>query len=232
MAVRAGSGQKAGCGGGPVGRGAVGRSAWSSSRPASTGRSPTTVLWLTDVYGLDIRCGKITPYKVAERLLLDVQQIIPLPEASGSTVQIRRKQTQARAVHSDGRDWTQYEVITPDGRSGPLRKRSAVLTMATALHRAGLTAHQLTTAIPPSRFLPVDGILSGEELATALLTAYLGATKRLGRRFLDAPLHDLGRTRVVSRFGEPAPSLCSTGSSPWRRVTSATSRRTPMTSEL
>ena len=56
----------------------------------------TTVLWLTDVYGLDIRCVRLTPYKVAERLLLDVQQIIPLPEAGELTVQIRRKQTQAR----------------------------------------------------------------------------------------------------------------------------------------
>jgi hypothetical protein len=66
----------------------------------------TTVLWLTDVYGLDIRCVRLTPYKVAERLLLDVQQIIPLPEAGELTVQIRRKQTQARVASSDGRDWT------------------------------------------------------------------------------------------------------------------------------
>jgi hypothetical protein len=160
----------------------------------------TTVLWLTDVYALDIRCVKLIPYKVAERLLLDVQQIIPLPEASELTVQIRRKQTLARAVSSDGRDWTQYEVITPDGRSGPLRKRWAVLAMATALHKAGVTAHQLTTAIPRSRFLPVDGTLSGEDLAKAFLATYPGSAKRLGRWFLDAPLHDLGRTWVVSKM--------------------------------
>ena len=35
------------------------------------------------------RAVKLTPYKVAERLLLDVQYIIPLPEASELTVQIR-----------------------------------------------------------------------------------------------------------------------------------------------
>ncbi|WP_433826429.1 hypothetical protein ACQP2E_30710 [Actinoplanes sp. CA-015351] len=160
----------------------------------------TTVLWLTDVYGLDIRCVKLTPYKVAERLLLDVQQIIPLPEAGELTIQIRRKQTQARAVSSDGRDWTQYEIVTPEGRSGPLRKRWAVLTMATALHKAGVTAHQLTTAIPRSRFLPVEGVLSGEELAKAFLATYPGSTKRLGRWFLDAPLHDQGRTWVISKM--------------------------------
>ncbi|GAA3350406.1 hypothetical protein GCM10020358_76190 [Amorphoplanes nipponensis] len=160
----------------------------------------TTVLWLTDVYGVDIRCVKLTPYKIGERLLLDVQQIIPLPEASELTVQIRRKQTQARTVGADGRDWTQYEVVTPEGRSGPLRKRWAVLTMATALHRAGITAHQLTTALPRSRFLPVEGTLTGEELAAAFLARYPGSTKRLGRWFLDSPLHDQGRTWVVSKM--------------------------------
>ncbi|GAA1657315.1 hypothetical protein [Actinoplanes couchii] len=160
----------------------------------------TTVLWLTDVYGLDIRCVKLTPYKVAERLLLDVQQIIPLPEAGELTVQIRRKQNQARAASGDGRDWTQYEIITPSGRSGPLRKRWAVLTMVTALHQAGITAQQLTTAIPRSRFLPVEGVLNGEDLAKAFLATYPGSTKRLGRWFLDAPLHDQGRTWVVSKM--------------------------------
>jgi hypothetical protein len=160
----------------------------------------TTVLWLSDVYGLDIRCVKLTPYKVAERLLLDVQQIIPLPEASELRVQIRRKQTQARAVGADGRDWTQYEVITPDGRSGPLRKRWAVLTMAAALHRAGVTADRLSIALPRSRFRPVEGRLSGEALAEAFLAAYPGPSKRLGRWFLNAPLHDGIRTWVVSKM--------------------------------
>ena len=158
------------------------------------------MLWLTDVYALDIRCIKLTPYKVGERLLLDVQQIIPLPEASELTVQIRRKQTQARVVVSDGRDWTRYEVSTPEGRSGPLRKRWAVLAMATGLHEAGIAADRLATVIPRSRFLPVDGILTGETLSAAFMAAYPGSTKRLGRWFLDAPLHDQGRTWVVSKM--------------------------------
>lgn len=34
----------------------------------------TTVLWLTDLYWLDIRCVRLTPYRVGERLLLDVQR--------------------------------------------------------------------------------------------------------------------------------------------------------------
>ncbi|XVV10826.1 hypothetical protein ACQP2X_39205 [Actinoplanes sp. CA-131856] len=160
----------------------------------------TTVLWLNDVYGLDVRCVRLTPYKVDNRLLLDVQQVIPLPEASQLTVQLRRRQTQARAAGSDNRDWTPYEIITPAGRSEPLRKRRAVLTMVTALHQAGVSAADLATAVPRSRFLSVDGTLAGESLAEAFMSAYPGSRKRLGRWFIDAPLHDSDKTWLVSKM--------------------------------
>jgi hypothetical protein len=39
----------------------------------------TTVLWLTDLYGLDIRCVRLTPYQVGDPLLLDMQHMIPRP---------------------------------------------------------------------------------------------------------------------------------------------------------
>lgn len=160
----------------------------------------TTVLWLNDVYGLDVRCVRLTPYKVDNRLLLDVQQVIPLPEASQLTVQLRRRQTQARAASTDTRDWTPYEIITPAGRTEPLRKRRAVLAMVIALHQAGVTARELATAIPRSRFLPVDGTLTGEQLVQALTSAYPGSHKRLGRWFIEAPLHDDDKTWVLSKM--------------------------------
>ncbi len=36
----------------------------------------SSVLWLTD-HGIDIRCVRLKPYSLGERLLVDVQQIIP-----------------------------------------------------------------------------------------------------------------------------------------------------------
>ncbi|MDP9792942.1 hypothetical protein J2S43_001454 [Catenuloplanes nepalensis] len=160
----------------------------------------TTVLWLNDVYGLDIRCVRLTPYKIDDRLLLDAQQVIPLPEASGLTVQLRRRQTQVRAVSTDTRDWTPYEIITPAGRTEPLRKRRAVLALVTALHQAGVSGADLATVIPKSRFLPVDGTLSGEDLDAAFVAAYPGSYKRVGRWFTEAPLHDGDRTWVLSKM--------------------------------
>ncbi len=129
----------------------------------------TTVLWLTDIYGLDIRCVRLTPYKVGERLLLDVQQVTPLPEAGELTVQLRRRETQARAARTDNRDWTPYVIVTPAGRTEPLRKRRAVLAMVTALHEAGVPASRLSEVLTRSKFLAVDATLTGEELAEALV---------------------------------------------------------------
>lgn len=51
----------------------------------------TTVLWLRE-QGLDINCIRLSPYKLADgRLLLDVQPIIPLPEATQFQTQIGLK---------------------------------------------------------------------------------------------------------------------------------------------
>jgi hypothetical protein len=51
-----------------------------------------------------------------------------------------------------------------------------------------------------SRFLSVDGTLAGESLADAFMSAYPGSRKRLGRWFMDAPLHDGDKTWVVSKM--------------------------------
>jgi hypothetical protein len=73
------------------------------------------VLWLNDVFGMDIRCVRLTPYKVDGRLLLDMQPVIPLPEAEELTVHLRRRETAARAASASGRDWTPYVVIFRTG---------------------------------------------------------------------------------------------------------------------
>lgn len=159
----------------------------------------TTVLWLTDLYGLDIRCVRLTPYRVGERLLLDVQQMIPLPEARELTIQLQRKATQERAIRgTDGRDWTQYVITGPDGDSKPLRKRQAILTMVTTLRAVGVPAREIAKAIPTSRFLSVDGTLAGAELSEAFALTYPKGDP--GRWFMESPVHDEGRTWIVTKM--------------------------------
>ncbi len=59
----------------------------------------TSVLWLSE-RDIDIRCVRMKPYIFEGHVLIDVQQVLPLPEAQEYTVQIREKQIATRAVAS------------------------------------------------------------------------------------------------------------------------------------
>jgi hypothetical protein len=157
----------------------------------------TTVLWLNEVYNLDITCVRLTPYRIEDRLLLDITQLIPLPEAEEFTVKLGRREQATRRA-SDGRDWTQYIVTSPDGESEPLRKRRAVLAMVTALHQAGVPAATLAGAMSRSRFISVTGNLEGDALIEALAANYPKFRANAGRWFVDSPLHDENATWVLS----------------------------------
>jgi hypothetical protein len=162
----------------------------------------TTVLWLNDVYGLDIMCVRLTPYRVAGKLLLDVQQVIPLPEAAELTVQLRRRETAARAAEaSGGRDLTQYVIITPAETSTPLPKRRAVLALVTELQRARVPVAQMAKLLPGApRLLAVEGRLTGEALEDAVVTVHPKVKGNLHRWFLDGAVHDADQTWVLSKM--------------------------------
>lgn len=157
----------------------------------------TTVLWLNEFYGLDITCIRLSPYKHDGRLLLDVQQVIPLPEAEELTVRIRRREQAVREARSQNRDLTKFVVCTPTGESEPLAKRRAVLAMVGALHAAGVPGSILATAIPGNRMRSVDGLLSGEALRTTFMATHDIPAQRALRWFLDHPMQDSGRTWVL-----------------------------------
>jgi hypothetical protein len=55
----------------------------------------TSVLWLNE-RELDIRCVRLRPYILGDRVLLDIQQVLPLPEAEEYQVQIRKKAAEVR----------------------------------------------------------------------------------------------------------------------------------------
>ena len=55
----------------------------------------TSVMWLNE-RDLDIRCVRMRPYRDGARVLVDVQQVIPLPEAEDYVVRIREKAVRER----------------------------------------------------------------------------------------------------------------------------------------
>ena len=63
----------------------------------------TAVLWLRE-RDLDIRCVRLRPYQDGEKRLIDVQQIIPLPEADEYQVQLREKEQVGRKKRAERYD--------------------------------------------------------------------------------------------------------------------------------
>ena len=67
----------------------------------------TAVLWLRD-RAIDIRCVRLRPYQDGENRLIDVQQIIPLPEAHEYQVQLREKEQVGRKKRAERYDVRQH----------------------------------------------------------------------------------------------------------------------------
>jgi Domain of unknown function (DUF4268) len=60
----------------------------------------TAVLWLNK-QGLDVTCIRLKPYRLEGQLLVDIQQVIPLPEAEDYETKIRAQQQESRRAESE-----------------------------------------------------------------------------------------------------------------------------------
>lgn len=61
----------------------------------------TSVLWLNDSYGLDIKCIRLQLYRSSpEELLVETNQVIPLPESADYQVRFRDRENEVRRQRS------------------------------------------------------------------------------------------------------------------------------------
>ncbi|MGC2237774.1 MAG: hypothetical protein WA584_16540 [Pyrinomonadaceae bacterium] len=67
----------------------------------------TSVMWLNE-RDLDIRCVRLIPYKFEDRIFVDVQQIIPLPEAESYQIKIKQQSEERREARKSSKDYTRY----------------------------------------------------------------------------------------------------------------------------
>ncbi|MCA9234229.1 MAG: hypothetical protein KDA44_02095 [Planctomycetales bacterium] len=58
----------------------------------------TSVIWL-NARGLDIRCVQLRPLSYGGKVLLDIQQVLPLPEAQDFQVRVQEKERRRRTDH-------------------------------------------------------------------------------------------------------------------------------------
>ena len=129
----------------------------------------TSVLWLND-RDLDIRCVRMKPYVNDGRVLVDVQQVIPLPEASEYIVQVREKERRERRSRENNRDYTRFDV-TVDGQLHERQaKRNAVHLVVTALCSKGSTPQQVAEVLGWRRNLwrSAHGVLDTDQFAVRM----------------------------------------------------------------
>lgn len=88
----------------------------------------TSVMWLNDS-GLDIRCVRLQPYVHDNDVLLDIQTIIPLPEASDYQVAQKEKRQSVHNARERKRDYTKYNMTIDGEKFTFLGARDIVRTL-------------------------------------------------------------------------------------------------------
>ena len=127
----------------------------------------TAVMWLNE-RGVDIRCIRLKPYADGIRLLLDVQQIIPLPEAEEYQVRIKEKQQQEREARKSSRDLAKFDVSIRGTMHQQLNKRRAIFTVVRYLCESGVAPMDITAEVPwrqKRMFCKVDGTVDSDEFS-------------------------------------------------------------------
>jgi len=167
---------------------------------ADFGRELTTaVLWLNRFEGMDIRCVQLVPYRVDDRVLLDIRQVVPLPEAADYQVRVRRKEQQQERVRTQNRDMTRYHVIVDGIELAATVKRKTMLVMVTNLIERGVPASAIGEVIG-RRFRSIQG--EYDDPSPAFLRGY---PKEYGRKFdpvwwyTDRPFLQDGRTWLLDK---------------------------------
>ena len=104
------------------------------------------VLWLNEK-DLDIRCVRIKPYSYESQTLIDVQQVIPLPEATEYQVQVREKKRQERKARQGSADFTRYDVVVDDQVHLAQWKRNAILLAVKGIFGHGISPDDIAEII-------------------------------------------------------------------------------------
>jgi hypothetical protein len=165
----------------------------------------TTVLWLND-HGLDVRCVRLRPYNDAGRLLIDVQQVIPLPEAEDYQIRIRDKKVLERAARTQNRDLTRYDITIAGKTLSNLPKRRAIFQIIRKLFDDGVDPESIRNVISwkSDALTPVDGELDSAAYEKALAARLIEQGNRpdTHRYFIadDELMRLKGKTYAVSKM--------------------------------
>ncbi|MCA6065372.1 PDDEXK family nuclease [Thalassolituus marinus] len=121
----------------------------------------SSVLWLNEK-GIDIRCVKMEPFSDGNRIFLDIQQVIPLPETEQFQVQVRQKKLREQESRKSSRDFSKFILHTNEKIIQGLSKRLLVLEVVRAAIKVGATPEDIMLNVEgrqSNMFISFDGNL-------------------------------------------------------------------------
>jgi len=122
----------------------------------------TSVLWLID-NEIDITCIRLIPQRDETQLYFDLQQIIPLPEATSYQVRLREKLTeQKKARRATGRDYSRFTVSINGKIKTNLSKRDTIRLVISESVNYGLHPEEIAELVGIRRIF-IDGNYTNRE---------------------------------------------------------------------
>jgi hypothetical protein len=164
----------------------------------------TAVLWLNE-HGLDIRCVRLRPYELDSKTLLDVHQVIPLPEAAEYLV--RQKDKKAEEDSSKLKfnfDFSLFDLSVGDTVLTGLTARRFIFEIVRVAIKRGISPEKLADVLSwgKRRWIKIPGELSEGEFRerAAELLAPSGVPYQLKRYFCkeDELFRVAGNTYALS----------------------------------
>ena len=125
----------------------------------------TSVMWLNDC-GLDIRCVRMQPYASEGQILMDVQTVIPIPEAAEYQVRIREKKQEERRSRKSARGPAKFDLSLAGEVVRGQTRRQVMYQVVSEILRNGVPPQQIRDAVPwrPNMLKEMEGTLDPEQL--------------------------------------------------------------------
>ena len=159
----------------------------------------STVLWLGQHYNVEISCYRVVVYNLDDETLVDVQQIIPLPEARAFQIQQRKKETSAIEKKASGRDFTKYDIAVGGESRREQSKQAAVKFAVQRLLDLGVPLQIVQKATNPKRWITVHPTQT-ESVAEAFEREF---PTRGTHYWFDMRISNTASVWVMPRFGGP-----------------------------
>lgn len=125
----------------------------------------TCVMWLNDSWlrneNLDIKCVRLQPHRSGENTLLEVSQIIPLPEAQDYLVRVREREEERNSNLGSGQYW--------EGGSEPFRE--SIGRSEERFHEQLSSIYEWALELEQEELASLSSVISSENRITLVVYA-------------------------------------------------------------